>query len=83
MSTPFHFEKIVTAALPITQNVVWLDEVIEGWHLVAFPQAPGLFLVSHKPASPRELAVALALCQVENFASMSHAMAGERTGVLQ
>ena len=69
MRTPIHFDTIVSDALLITQGTVWSEEIISGWHLVGLPKALGLFLVAHKPATPREIAGQLALRQVQYFAA--------------
>jgi len=42
-----------------------LDRVVDDHYLVGFDTAPGCFLVVHGNASPAQLAVALAVRQVE------------------
>lgn len=65
------FLDLIREALRITQDRTWLDHIFDNHYLVAFDRAPGLFLVAHKDATPRELAVLLAIKQVEHDAYQS------------
>lgn len=70
-ATETRFLDLVAEALRVTQDRTWLDHIIDNHYLVAFDKAPGLFLVAHRQASPRELAVMLAVKQVEHDAYQS------------
>lgn len=59
------FTALVEQKLRTAQSVIWLDPIVENFSLVGFEQVPGLYLMAPKPSTPRELAVALAIRQVE------------------
>ena len=59
------FLDLVQQALRITHNPIWLDHIFHDTYLVGFENASGLFLVAHKPSTPRQLAVQLAIRQIE------------------
>jgi len=71
------FLDLVAHALRITQDPQWLDPIIEDHYLVGFPKAPGLFVVAHKKATPRQLAVLLAIRQVERDAYQCFSMGAQ------
>lgn len=60
-----NFLDLVQQALPIAQEPIWLDHIFHNTYLVTFERALGLFLLAHKPSAPRELAVQLAIRQIE------------------
>lgn len=60
-----NFLALVAQAGPIAKSARLLDRVVDDHYLVGFEQAPGCFLVVHGDATPAQLAVALAVRQVE------------------
>lgn len=74
---------IVQQALPIAQEPIWLDQIFHDLYLVTFERAPGLFVLAHKPSSPRELAVQLAIRQIEADAYASFRAGFEQAQALR
>jgi hypothetical protein len=69
MSTEEKFLQLVAQARPFVRSAKLLDHVIEGHHLVGFDDIPGAFLVVSQDSTAQQLAVALAIREVEAQAS--------------
>lgn len=77
------FLDLVQQALRITHNPIWLDHVFHDTYLVGFENASGLFLLAHKPSTPRELAVQLAIRQIEADAYSAFKFGSEQAKVMR
>ena len=65
MSHEQNFLELVNQALRIAHSAKRLDHIISGHYLVGFDSAPGLFVIARERSTPRELAVQLAIRQIE------------------
>ena len=81
--TERNFVDLVQQALRLTQTPIWLDQIIDGHYLVSFEDAPGLFVVASKPSSPRQLAVQLAIRQIECDAFRSFCLGFEQAKTMR
>lgn len=81
--TEQNFVDLVQQALPIAQEPIWLDRIFHDLYLVTFERAPGLLVLANKPSSPRELAIQLAIRQVEADAYASFLAGFEQAKALR
>lgn len=67
-NTETRFLELVSQARPIAKSARLLDRIVEDHFLCGFDAAPGIFVVVPRGASPQQVAVALAIREVERQA---------------
>lgn len=77
------FLDLKNQALPLVQNKIKLDRIILDHHLYGFHEAPGLFLIMPELATPLEMAIQLAIRQIEADAYASFLAGFEQAKALR